>query len=164
MPTYPMVCKCGKECELVCRYEELESKRCECGGELRQDYGRKRFGMAVKVPAEVPKIKGRKFFGDAGYSLTEGCHPADVQKMREAFGDVGHVWQDDGRVKYADKDEARKYAERKEELNLRKREQLAKEGKLVEPEKPKPVSREKRRAIDAAKARIRARKKQKRAA
>lgn len=82
-----------------------------------------------------PKCKGRTepnfqelnitnpntvFVGSGQFSITEGFHPREVPKARKLMRDVGDCIQDDGRVRFSNRDEVNRWHKRKAQIAERK--------------------------------------------
>ena len=110
MPTYPIKCQCGFGGEAFCHAADLLDGKppCpECGQRAEQDWTRK----------GVPGMVRNEFHGRRRESMEIQAQPYEVPKLRRMYGDaVGDCWQQDGSVKFRDKDEARRFFTKDDEI------------------------------------------------
>ena len=108
-----MKCNCGFTGDVFAKVADLDAKGrlpCpECGERAEQDYA------AKQVSAH-----GDEVHGAAQITPEVRCSPEEVATLRKRFGDgTGHCWQDNGRVKFKDKTEARKFFNREQSIKRR---------------------------------------------
>lgn len=109
MPQYPACCTvCGWTGDIVAPVRECGSLKCpSCNEPASQDYARK----------GVPAVGNRAFVGDRQISVTEGFHSGEVDEARKTYGaDVGQCIQDDGTVRFPDRETQKRYMRRKAEV------------------------------------------------
>lgn len=84
---------------------------CECGGSTTRDHGAELASVALHGAAS-------RFNGQQQVSFVDRTDPRNVAKRRRQFAEagLGHCYQDDGRVRFQDRDEAKRFREQKERL------------------------------------------------
>lgn len=73
-------------------------------------------GRPCRLVIVPPKIGNKDLHGKAQILQDIMCQPHEVKKVRELYGDLGHVFQDDGSVKVSSKQEARKVFQREKDI------------------------------------------------
>lgn len=123
MPVYATICEsCGHRGEVVKGMKEpfppcatiIAEK--PCGGTLRVDW----------TLQSAPKMPAHDFTGTRSEAVDVGCRKFEVQECRELFGPgIGHVFQADGKVKFASRAEAKRFYAREDQVKRELREKLA---------------------------------------
>ena len=101
MPIYTMRCTAGHTFEAVSSYDKRDRVTCErCG----------------KPCTVLPSLfrQERRFAGSESVSLTEGCHPRDVQAQRQLYGDTVHI-DDRGDFSFESRGQQRRFMKKKRE-------------------------------------------------
>lgn len=113
MPVYSLHCQaCNFHGDTFAKVAELDAKGrvlCpECGQRAEQDWSAKTI---------APGGAARSFNGERQTSLTEGFHSSEVDEARRMFGEThGGCIQNDGTVRFKNREEQRGYMKRKAEV------------------------------------------------
>ena len=135
MPLYPVKCACGFAGESMSKVADLVDgcPLCpECGQRAEQDWSRK----------GAPGIARNEYHGRRRESMEIQAQPHEVQRLRALYGDKGgSCWQQDGSVKFADKDEAKRFFTRDDEIRRKASDAKAERAAsglppIVRPKKP----------------------------
>lgn len=122
MPLYPIACNCGYTGDIYQTVAQLT----ECDGKLEcpwchkmcdQDYSAKNVALAGSCIM---------FTGTKRESITEGFHPKEVERARRVMGDdLGGCIQDDGTVRFRDRDQRTKWDQKKDETRAKSQDRRA---------------------------------------
>jgi len=113
MPNYAIKCdSCKFHGDVFAKVAELDDRGrvlCpECGERAERDWSQKTVGAGGSAIA---------FNGERQTSMTEGFHPSEVGEARRMFGEShGACIQNDGTVRFKNRDEQRGYMKRKSEV------------------------------------------------
>lgn len=119
MPIYPIKCACGFAGDVFAKIAEVKRYKgkvlCpECGDPAEQDYANKSVGF-----------QGNELHGTRQESMDVQAQPHEVGKLRRLYGDIGRCWQPDGTVKFKDKDDAKAFFRKDDEIRRQNREAKA---------------------------------------
>jgi putative FmdB family regulatory protein len=129
VPTYSIVCDaCKHAFEAFHKIQEPHPPCEKCGAATHTSWAH----------GKAPALRGTEFHGKATEAIDVMAQPKEVKELRSLFGGVGHCWQDDGSVKFANPSEARKFYAKEASIKAKFSDQKA-AGKL-------PTKREKREA------------------
>lgn len=117
MPTYIKRCTpCALSFEAFATMKTSHLVRCpQCDGPTHTDIG-------AQGPPNVP---AHDLHGGRMKCADVRASPHEVPELRRLYGDIGHVWGDDGKPRFTKKDEPLKFYKRDEEIRQRFREQKA---------------------------------------
>lgn len=109
MPMYSTKCtQCGHVDEIL-KSMKAPMPACACGGVLAVDWTRQ----------GAPKVPAHDLHGERSLLREVRAKPHEVAELRQKYGDVGHCWGDDGRVRVSNRSEGRRFWRKDQEIRDR---------------------------------------------